>query len=386
MVLLEQMSPPYREIPKLKSCASPLILSTVQRLAEQGRVWNKLERLRATLERFSNKYRVRNARTMHTPWDEVALRHRPLDLCLNGSDSEDSFMSDEFMSDELRLIVEQLSSERANALSLRSLYLFGKLLPSDPSRRLASARFLHRELPVRFCHRARELMNMPNGLSNQTGFRLVSMLYATYAHELLMTPKPTNASEEYEYTCLLAQLMMYNRVIPELFSLGLDGVRPLSSSSSSRSAGSTFRNGGGLQNVQANLNRFFLGRVGLWFLVEHHVSSIVPQPGFSGVIQMNACPVTLAHDAISDVEHICRHQLGCFPKMSVMSDSSFSFTYVPAHIRYMLGEKGDRSALTAPPCPASYIVSIFFSDNCTGRHHPSNAASHYRKTRRIAEE
>ncbi len=330
-------------IAKLKGSASPL-MGTIQRLAEQGRTWNKLERLRKTLERFSKKYRVRDARTMRNPWDEdeVQLRHSPLDLCLNGSDSENSFMSN-----ELRIMVEQLSSEKANALSLRTLYLFGKLLPTDPSRRLASAQFLHRELPVRFCHRARELMNLPNGVSDKTGFRLVSMLYATYAYELLMTPKPTNATEEYEYTCLLAQLMMYNRAIPELFSLGLDGFRTLSSSS--RSAGSPFRNDGGLQNVKGNLNRFFLGRVGLWFLMEHHVSSFIPQPGFSGVIQTNASPVALAHDAISDVEQICWHQLGCFPKMSVMGDSSFSFTYVPAHIRYMLGKNGGCSALITLP-------------------------------------
>ncbi len=308
------------------------LMSTVEHLAVQGSTCSKLERLRETLERFSKKYRVSDDRTLHHTRNEVARRHGSLGCILGGFDSENSFMSD-----ELRLMVEQLSSEKANALSLRTLYLFGKHLSTDPRRRLASAQFLHRELPVRFCHRAHELMNLPNGLSEQTGFRLVSMLYATYAYELTTTPKPTNATEEYEYTCLLAQLMMYNRAIPELFSLGLDGFRQLSSS---RYTDSSFGNGDELQNVEGNLNRFFLGRVGLWFLMEQHVSSIVPQPGFSGIIQTDACPVILAREAISDVEHVCRHQLGCFPKMSVLGDSSCSFTYVPAHIRYMLGENG----------------------------------------------
>ncbi len=321
---------------RLKGIALPL-MTTVQRLAEHGGTWNKLERLRKTLERFSKKYRVRDERTVHHPGNEVALHHTSLDPCSIDGDSEDSFMPD-----ELRLMVEQLSCEKANALSLRTLYLFGKRLSNDPHRRLASAQFLHRELPVRFCHRAHELMNLPNGLSEQTGFRLVAMLYATYAYELTTIPKPTNATEEYEYTCLLAKLMMYNRAMPELFSLGLDGFRQLSSI---RSTGSSFGYGDGLQNVEDNLNHFFLGRVGLWFLMEQHVSSVVPQPGFSGIIQTDACPVNLAHDAISDVKRLCLHQLGCFPNMSVLGDSSCSFTYVPAHIRYMLGENGAADAL-----------------------------------------
>ncbi len=325
--VLVEMAQPCGRISRLKG--GPL-MRTVEHLAVQGSACSKLERLRETLERFSKKYRVNDDLTLNHTQNEAAWHKGSLGRIVGGVDSENSFMSD-----ELRLMVEQLSSEKATALSLRTLYLFGKNLSTDPRRRLASAQFLHRELPVRFCHRAHELMNLPNGLSEQTGFRLVSMLYATYAYELITTPKPTNAIEEYEYTCLLAQLMMHNRSMPELFSLGLDGFRQLSSSGYTDSS---FGNGDGLQHAEGNLNRFFLGRVGLWFLMEQHVSSIVPEPGFSGIIQTDACPVMLAREAISDVEHVCRHQLGCFPKMSVLGDSSYSFTYVPAHIRYMLGE------------------------------------------------
>lgn len=56
-------------------------------------------------------------------------------------------------------------------LTLEQLYVFGK--NPGPEQRLANARFLHRELPVRLSQRAVELMNLPHGLSVMPGIQQV---------------------------------------------------------------------------------------------------------------------------------------------------------------------------------------------------------------------
>lgn len=60
---------------------------------------------------------------------------------------------------------------KVTPLSLKQLYAFGK--DPTPEQRLANARFLHRELPVRLSQRAVELMNLPHGLSAMPGIQQV---------------------------------------------------------------------------------------------------------------------------------------------------------------------------------------------------------------------
>lgn len=75
------------------------------------------------------------------------------------------------------LIVRHTACLQVTPLSLKQLYAFGK--NPSPDQRLANARFLHRELPVRLSQRAVELMNLPHGLSSMPGIQQVKHLHLT---------------------------------------------------------------------------------------------------------------------------------------------------------------------------------------------------------------
>lgn len=75
----------------------------------------------------------------------------------------------------------------------------GKFLPPGaPSNQvlIQVASFLHRELPVRFAHRVKELENLPYGLSNAPSIQTLREWYVESLEDVLADPAPENDEEE----------------------------------------------------------------------------------------------------------------------------------------------------------------------------------------------
>ncbi|CAN0386537.1 unnamed protein product, partial [Discosporangium mesarthrocarpum] len=238
-------------------------------------------------------------------------------------------------------------------LSLHQLYSFGK--NPTPKQRLANACFLHRELPVRLSHRALELMSLPHGLSAVSGIQQVADCYALYAYELSRIPAPTSAAEEHEYSCLLAKLLLDAQSIPRALAAGLQDFRS-SQGVDKRDGGwggGGHDIGGGLSRAKVNnchigrdvenaITRFFNGRIGIRFLMEHHLSTLsevsCPRPGWSGIIKSEVSPVRAAEEAAKVAREACFTHLGAAPEVIVRGQESKTFTYVPSHLDVMLAE------------------------------------------------
>lgn len=132
-----------------------------------------------------------------------------------------------------------------------------------------------------------------------------------------------------------------------------------------------------LAEMEEALTRFFTARVGLRFLVEHHVLSgsgdnsdtlyrkqleaeggwdlldqenyanievgSNNQENFCGAIQKNCNPVKEVKRTVARVTKLCRESYGISPEIEVVDctpdkDADIVFTYVPHHLRYMLAE------------------------------------------------
>lgn len=58
------------------------------------------------------------------------------------------------------------------------------------------------------------------------------------------------------------------------------------------------------------LSRFYMARIGLRFLIEHHIESHIQREGFAGIIQSQCRPIEIVERAALDANRICTHHLG----------------------------------------------------------------------------
>ena len=121
------------------------------------------------------------------------------------------------------------------------------------------------------------------------------------------------------------------------------------------------------RDVDAVLDRFYMARIGLRFLLEHHVtcSPEYRQQGQGGIIQSDCSPLAVAELAAADAKLLCEHHLGDCPDITYQcapapppsaaptaseqrrrgcllgagsGHTGIQLTYVPMHLHYMLFE------------------------------------------------
>lgn len=245
--------------------------------------------------------------------------------------------------------IQDLAREEVNCLSLKQLYVLGK--DPEPAHRLANAQFLHKELPVRLSQRAVELMNLPHGLSDIPGVQQVYNCYARYAWELFCAPLPSTPREEYEYSCLLSSVLVDGQSIPRALSIGLqdfhnrlpvedDGRGGFGACDAERRRSEM--DPSVRTDVQEAISRFYTGRIGVRFLIEHHISTLPPvshRPGWSGIIQSAVSPSLEARHSAAAVRSLCTRHLGAAPEIRIFGKDDATFTYIPSHLEVMLSEQ-----------------------------------------------
>jgi len=91
--------------------------------------------------------------------------------------------------------------------------------------------------------------------------------------------------------------------------------------------------------VDTILRRFFMARIGLRFLIQHHIESFANRSGHSGILQLECSPSNVAKKAAKDSAALCKSTLGQAPHISIEEfPVGGTFTYVPMHMNYILTE------------------------------------------------
>jgi len=91
-------------------------------------------------------------------------------------------------------------------------------------------------------------------------------------------------------------------------------------------------------HVQALWQRFAFMRIRTQLLMEHFLASFRKRDGFAGVFQLRGNPVVLAQEVALQSAALCDASMGQAPQIIVHEVTSGVFTYVPMHLRYVLGE------------------------------------------------
>jgi pyruvate dehydrogenase kinase 2/3/4 len=258
-------------------------------------------------------------------------------------------------------VVAQLSTQQTTPVSLRNLYKYAD--SPSPQQLLKNAQFLHHEVPIRIAQRLQELSSLPYGLSETSHIQSVTSWYTHYLDSFLRSRQPRVIMETKDITETCEYVLMNQDAVQQTVALGVQQLRANRSSSQWRRM---------TPKIDAALNRFYMSRIGLRFLLEHHIAvshnqshhasphgapafgrparsrstgshslgqrSGSGRPGMAGIIDPHCNVAEIAREAADDAEELCSFHLGESPEFTFHGTLGAELTYVPGHIRYMLFE------------------------------------------------
>ncbi|KAG2008121.1 atypical/PDHK/BCKDK protein kinase [Coprinopsis cinerea AmutBmut pab1-1] len=298
--------------------------------------------------------------------------------------------------------IHHFASFPQTGVSLQQMVLFGQ----NPSQGtlLKASQFLSEELPVRLAHRVKELDELPHNLSDMPSIKRVKNWYAQSFEELINFPHPqlppeirqaliTSRSDElalpeskpnpslidtiygsspsngngnggngfnklrlrvpmerryYANTSNIThwppEVQDYNKRFTKLLehiksrhdptvTTVAQGVLEWKRSQNARHIG---------LDIQAWLDRFYMSRIGIRFLIGQHVALNTQQAheDYVGIICTKANVHDIVQEAIENARFVCEEHYAMFkgPPVQLICPPSLTFAYVPGHLSHICFE------------------------------------------------
>jgi pyruvate dehydrogenase kinase 2/3/4 len=145
------------------------------------------------------------------------------------------------------------------------------------------------------------LSSLPFGLAQKQGVLDVKETFIRGFDGLLLLKTPQNLKDDFEFTALLQSILQDNKTVIQSMAVGV---------LETRSEMGNFLTQDRSETLDEYLNRFFMARIGVRFLLEHHIRSKNNAEGFSGIIQSNCNPMIVAQDAADESMQLCETYYG----------------------------------------------------------------------------
>ncbi|TCD60773.1 hypothetical protein EIP91_009530 [Steccherinum ochraceum] len=95
-------------------------------------------------------------------------------------------------------------------------------------------------------------------------------------------------------------------------------------------------------DVQHWLDRFYLSRIGIRFLIGQHIAlnTLQPHPDFVGIICTRSNVHEIVHEAIENARFVCEEHYAMFkgPPVQLICPKDLQFPYVPGHLSHIVFE------------------------------------------------
>eukprot|EP00928_Gymnodinium_smaydae_P012587 TRINITY_DN14567_c0_g3_i1.p1 TRINITY_DN14567_c0_g3~~TRINITY_DN14567_c0_g3_i1.p1 ORF type:complete len:444 (+),score=89.89 TRINITY_DN14567_c0_g3_i1:40-1371(+) len=230
--------------------------------------------------------------------------------------------------------VEYFARRTATAVRLDDLYRWGQ---GDVYVRLRMARFLHKEVAIRNAQLCKELCLLPFGLAETQGISKVVSCFSSYVDDLAESPAPSSEDDTEGFAERLRGILADNTGVVSAVAEAVSELRDVRGD-----AYEELR-----PEVDLILDRFFIKRIGLRFLLEHYIESAVARPGVSGIIHSDVAVGSILRSAAHEAQELCRERYGIAPEVIVQGDGpdrsagfgldanlthNRNFTYVPSHL------------------------------------------------------
>ena len=221
---------------------------------------------------------------------------------------------------QLRDLTRQLASKKPTPVSLQDLYYFSRVASSK--QRVANARYLQRELPIRFAQRVEELHALPYGLSATQSVASVRNLYARIAGDLHSLPKVKSAESCEHFRLQLARVLDEKNSMSVVQTMAQAVLQLQEDTQHAEHHDNTAFH----ESINSVLSRFYMARIGVRFIIEQFVACApagnavggsAHASARGGVISGAVDPCQIAEFAANDATSICDHHLGMAPTVTI---------------------------------------------------------------------
>ncbi|EME31341.1 pyruvate dehydrogenase kinase [Galdieria sulphuraria] len=220
--------------------------------------------------------------------------------------------------------VKAFASRKPSPVTLKRLFEFGS--EPSPKKLLTAAQLLHRELPCRLARRVIQLASLPYGLSDMPSVKVVKDMYERSFIDMIQFPKPLDEEEELIFTELIRKIRQRHDNVVKLIAKGILELKRYC--------------GKGTEDISIHdfLDRFYMSRIGIRFLISQHIAMHEPREGYVGVINARCRPADVAEDAANVAKSIAYRHYGEAPDIQLLGNISLSFPYIEGHLHHMFFE------------------------------------------------
>lgn len=256
-------------------------------------------------------------------------------------------------------LIDRLCAKRMTSVSLNTLMDTGRGnlltrhtsfseedLPKDASKIGTAAtekilrqvaNFLHRELPIRFAHRIRDLENVPM-MKDQASVKQVKEWYTMSMLELVAADKILTNESEAKFASLLENI--YERHAGVLVTMARGAYELRDAVTKGKYGEHGKADFDEMQHMHEFLDRFYMSRIGIRVLIGQYLClRQPPEQNFVGMINNKVSPAVIVQQAIDDATYMCERKYGEAPEVIIRrNNKEVTFSYVPAHIHYIMLE------------------------------------------------
>lgn len=193
----------------------------------------------------------------------------------------------------------------------------------DGSHLLDSARYLHKELPIRIAHRISGFRNLPFIVGCCPSLLEVHEMYIQAFNTVSDLPEVKSFSDEELLSKTLRELLDDHRNVITMLAEGFLECRKHIKTE---------------DTVKQFLDRTLTSRLGIRLLCEHHLALKDAKPNHNGIIDVNFSPCKLVEKKAEFVRSYCDSKYGKAPQFRVQGHKNASFAYIAGPLDYILVE------------------------------------------------
>ena len=205
--------------------------------------------------------------------------------------------------------IEDFARKSCRAFPLEELYRLGRGTGQD---RLHLARLIHQEVAIRNAQLCKELLLLPFGLAQTQGIGRVVNCFSSYVDWLAAFPVPRQASHDEDFTKLLEQILQDSADVTRSIGTAVLEVKSMLGNSYEEVR----------PEVDLILDRFFIKRIGLRFLIQHHIEAAKVVPDSSGIIRSDVGVGEILRCAAAEARKAVETELGIAPDVEVVGDGA----------------------------------------------------------------
>ncbi|XP_060912406.1 3-methyl-2-oxobutanoate dehydrogenase [lipoamide] kinase, mitochondrial [Labrus mixtus] len=215
-----------------------------------------------------------------------------------------------------------VSAEKASVrLTLATLLYSGK--SPDGHHILSSAKYLHKELPVRIAHRIKGFRSLPFIIGCNPTILQVHELYIRAYHMLSDFPPIKDQDEEARFCKLVQQLLDDHKDVVTMLAQGFRECR---------------RHAQDETILRSFLDTTLCSRLGIRMLATHHLALHEDNPDFVGMICRRLSPKKIIEKWVDFARRLCEHQYGNSPRVRINGHVAARFPFIPLPLDYILPE------------------------------------------------